>query len=46
LEKLKGRDHLGDRGFDGRTILIRILKKLGARISTEFKWFRVESTVI
>jgi hypothetical protein len=32
LENLKGRDHLGDLGLDGRIILERRLKKEGGRV--------------
>jgi hypothetical protein len=46
LEYLKGRNHLGDIGIYGRTILIMILKKLGVKILTEFKLFKVEATAV
>jgi hypothetical protein len=32
LENLKGRDHLGDLGVDGKIILKLVLKKYGMRL--------------
>jgi hypothetical protein len=39
LENLKGRDHLGDLGIDGKKILKWILGKLGVEVWTRFICF-------
>jgi len=41
LKTPKGRDHLGDEGFDRRWILTRILKKWNMMAWTGFVWFRI-----
>jgi len=41
LGKLKGRDHLGDVGIDGKVILIFILGKWGGKLWTEFILLRI-----
>jgi len=39
-ENLKGRDHPGNLGIDGRTILERILGKQDGKVQTGFIWLR------
>jgi hypothetical protein len=42
LENLKGRDHLGDLGVDGKIILKRILGKQDVRMWTAFIWLKMD----
>jgi hypothetical protein len=41
LENMKGRDHVEDRGVDGRIIFEWTLGKWGARVWTGFIWLRI-----
>jgi len=43
-ENLKGKDHFGDRGADGRIILKFILKKQHMGVWTGFIWLRIATS--
>jgi hypothetical protein len=40
---IQGKNRLGDRGEDGRTISIRILKKIDVNVETRLNWLVVDS---
>jgi len=41
--KPEGRDHLGDPGVDGSSILRRIFRKWNVGLWTGWSWFRTET---
>jgi hypothetical protein len=40
----EGRDHLGDKGVNGRVMLKWILQKYGIGVWTEFNWIKIQSS--